>query len=367
MSKPIKTSKSKFWQYDFQFRGQRFHGSTKCTAYGDAKRFIADLKRKAEEGELRKARVTVDDGFGLWWAAKGSLQKNWRTTEGQLARLVETLGADTPLAEVGIRDFDQHVARRSAPDATGKTLAPATINREIELARRVWKWLDSREYAVKRIAWGNLLLKEPQERIRELSAEEEKKLFLLLDPRLVPVVQFALMSGKRRSEVIRLEWDRISWNAMTATVAGKGDTVQHIILTQPMIKLLREQPRVDGCPFVFTYECERDAPARDDRPARKKGARYPFTVQGWRRRWKAALTAAGIKDFRFHDLRHTAATRLVRTSGNLKLAQKMLGHTDIATTARYAHATEDDLRGVLERMHESGSPSRNEEEEGSKS
>ena len=64
----------------------------------------------------------------------------------------------------------------------------------------------------------------------------------------------------------------------------------------------------------------------------------------------AALKAAGIKDFRFHDLRHTAATRALRESGNLKVVQQLLGHADIATTARYAHAMTDDVRDVMEAM-----------------
>ncbi|HEY9057509.1 MAG TPA: tyrosine-type recombinase/integrase, partial [Aurantimonas sp.] len=48
------------------------------------------------------------------------------------------------------------------------------------------------------------------------------------------------------------------------------------------------------------------------------------------------------------DTRHTAATRLVRASGNLKLAQRMLGHADLATTTKYAHVTQDDLRAAME-------------------
>jgi site-specific recombinase XerD len=59
--------------------------------------------------------------------------------------------------------------------------------------------------------------------------------------------------------------------------------------------------------------------------------------------------AAGLDDFRLHDTRHTRATRLLRTSGNLKLVQQLLGHEDIATTAKYAHATVEDLRAALER------------------
>lgn len=58
---------------------------------------------------------------------------------------------------------------------------------------------------------------------------------------------------------------------------------------------------------------------------------------------KAAMVAAGIEDFRFHDLRHTFATRLLRHTGNLKLVSRLLGHTQVETTMRYAHVMLDDM------------------------
>jgi len=73
----------------------------------------------------------------------------------------------------------------------------------------------------------------------------------------------------------------------------------------------------------------------------------------WRRYGGAE---AGLDDFRLHDTRHTAATRLLRASGNLKLVQQLLGHEDISTTAKYADANLADLaeamEGVTKSRHE---------------
>jgi integrase len=113
-----------------------------------------------------------------------------------------------------------------------------------------------------------------------------------------------------------------------------------------MIEIIRSRPKVG--PRVFTYLCTRPAPLRRDRPRRIKGERYPFSLQGWTRQWKQALLDAKIDDFRFHDLRHTMATRVLRASKNLKAVQSLLNHSDIATTARYAHVVEDDLRAALD-------------------
>ena len=80
----------------------------------------------------------------------------------------------------------------------------------------------------------------------------------------------------------------------------------------------------------------------------EKGARYPFTHDGWRRAWDEARRAAGLPALRFHDLRHTAATRALYVHRNLKTVQRMLGHADIATTQRYTASDVADVRAAME-------------------
>jgi integrase len=126
-----------------------------------------------------------------------------------------------------------------------------------------------------------------------------------------------------------------------------GGKVHTVPITGAMLEVLEAQ-KGNNTVSVFTYECKRS------RGQRLKGERYPFSKNGWRKGWKDALDAAGIEDFRFHDLRHTAATRIVRETGNLKIAMKLLGHSDITATARYAHVTDEDLRQGMERSHNTG-------------
>jgi integrase len=96
---------------------------------------------------------------------------------------------------------------------------------------------------------------------------------------------------------------------------------------------------------VFTYLCQRSS----KKLGRTKGERYPVSYEGMKTAWRRKRVKVGAADMRFHDNRHTAATRLVRRTGNLKAAQKLLGHADISTTARfYAHVDMDDLRNLME-------------------
>ncbi len=59
------------------------------------------------------------------------------------------------------------------------------------------------------------------------------------------------------------------------------------------------------------------------------------------------------RDFRFHDFRHNLATKVLRETGNLKLVQRLLNHSDIATTTRYAHVLDGEVADALERVIDS--------------
>jgi integrase len=78
-----------------------------------------------------------------------------------------------------------------------------------------------------------------------------------------------------------------------------------------------------------------------------KGKRYPLTESGLKSAMRRAVPNASVSDFRFHDTRHTAATRTLRKS-NLRVVQKLLGHSNVETTTKYAHALDEDIRDALE-------------------
>ena len=84
---------------------------------------------------------------------------------------------------------------------------------------------------------------------------------------------------------------------------------------------------------VFAYAADRGR--RDVR----KGSLHPITYEGLKTHWRRAKAAAGLVDYRFHDNRHTAATRVLRASGNLNVVKRMLRHEDIAVTANMPTAS----------------------------
>ncbi len=334
-----KPAKSKVFHFDFQFKGHRYHGSTGCAARRDAERYEADYRRKVALGETAKPTITVSEACSTWQAMVGDAKASKATTLYQLGYLIAGLGGSTMLHDLTFRAVQDFAARRRAK------VSDSSVNREIQLLRRVVRWTEPRGYEIPALDWGRLLYSEPQERVRELSADEEARLFAALPDNLKPLVEFAILSGQRKSEIVSLRWSDVDLHGQRASVSVKGGGKHKFPLSPRMVAIIKAQPKV--CPQVFTYVCTRRAPRRADRPARIVGERYPFSKQGWNRQWRKALEDAGIEDYRFHDNRHTAATRNLRSSGNLKGVSKLLGHSNVQTTARYAHALEDDVRAML--------------------
>lgn len=330
-----KPAKSPYWHYDFQWRGGRYYGSTLCTSKRDAQRFESEVRRKAALGEDAKPAITIDHACGGWFVAKGQHLRSHATVSYQLANLAEGLGKAHPLHDLTLADMDRYIAKRRA------SVKNASVNRETALLRRVIEWHGARGFEVPAIAWKEVKLREPKAVTRVLAPDEERRLFDKLPDSLKPIVEFALLSGQRKTEIVTMRWSDVDLGAGRATVWAKGGRRHSFPLTPRMVAIIASQPKV--CAQVFTYVAERSAPRRKDRPQRVKGQRYPLSRQGWDRKWRKALSEAGIDGYRFHDNRHTAATR----TGSIEAANRLLGHSDYRTTQRYFHPGEDAVREAL--------------------
>lgn len=93
---------------------------------------------------------------------------------------------------------------------------------------------------------------------------------------------------------------------------------------------------------VFTYVCRRP------KKGHWKGERLPLTYAGAKSEWQAMRKRADVKGFRFHDVRHDFATKLLRRTGNLKLVSRALNHSDVKTTMRYAHVLDGEIADALQ-------------------
>ncbi|MFM7444282.1 MAG: tyrosine-type recombinase/integrase, partial [Tabrizicola sp.] len=269
------------------------------------------------EAEREKAAgngpLTLDAAFLRYWHEVGQKHANAGDTWRDLARLIDFLGKDARLDKITDKEVAAGVAWRSAQTIGGKNMrtdgspmpciAPATVNRTFTLvlknvfgrAKRVWRYSLPLEPN-----WRAHLLKEPQERSRELLEHEGAALDMSMRVDYAPWLEFARMTGLRRRETL-LRWSNVNWQARQINIIGKGGRRVTTPITDAVKELL-EPLRGHHPEWVFTYVATK---ARD---GRERGKRYPITDAGAKTQWRRAREKSGITDFRFHDIRHDVGT-----------------------------------------------------------
>lgn len=201
-------------------------------------------------------------------------------------------------------------------------LSPATVNRKLSAMHKLLKYAHDRDWLPKMpmFSWN----KEDNERVRWLSKEEELQLLSLLPKDVSVFCELLLQTGMRRSELLNLTGDNVDGNyiRLWKTKNGKPRSVPMSQRAQLLIKDF-----LGNKPDVVRIHKE----------------------------WLKAKKAMGLendKNFVLHILRHTTATRMLDTTGNIAVVQKMLGHAKITTTMRYAHIADDKLLEAVQATSE---------------
>jgi integrase len=348
-------ARSPYWQFDFRWRGHRFHGSTKATTRREAQKIEAAERAKAKQyvAQIEAARTSLklQDVATRYWTEVGERHSGSQNTWRQLGLLITRFGEDKLMTEITDADVVQMVAwRRGHPGKRGLLTAFA-INDTTEQLKKLFTrakiWGVRFEHEPK---WREHWMKEPQERVRELVGDEGERIEAATRDDYLPFFRLAQATGLRLRECL-LTWSEVDWDAGQIRKLGKGGR----LVTRPITSTVREilwPLRGHHPEHVFTFIAARD------REGRMKGDRYPITYNGVKSHWRYLRRTAGVADFRFHDFRHDFGTKLLRETGNLKLVQKALGHANLKTTSRYAHVLDDEVADAMERVEKSRKKSR---------
>ena len=169
---------------------------------------------------------------------------------------------------------------------------------------------------------------EATPRTRFLSHDEYRRLLAAAGPHLRPIIETAVATGMRLEELLSLKWEHVDLERREVRlVVTKSKQPRVIPLSDRAVAIIAAAARsAQASPYVFTN------------PA--SGSRFK-TVK---RAFRTACRRAGVQDMRFHDLRHTFATRLVQSGVDLYVVKELLGHKTITMTMRYAHHYPESLR-----------------------
>jgi integrase len=370
---------------EFRIDGVRFRLPTGETDRRRAKAAETRLReeKRAEAAQARSRRSewqgkeppTLGYCVARYWDEEGRFHAVPATTWRALEWLTDHFGEATLITDLTTNKIAQMVAHRRGirvkrdtktkrlVEVPCETVSNATVNRyATEPLRKVFRRArDVWGYPVPYPRWGDLLLPEAAERVREASADEEAQIIAALGSDYGRVFRFMLAAGPRAQGAL-LTWPQIDKLNRIARIRNKGMRGQERFYTIPLtaaaMAILAECEGHHPL-HVFTYEARRSVQGKGvpaDRQ-RVKGKRYPITDAGFKSEWRRLVKDAGIAPgFRRHDTRHTTGTRFLRATGNLKAASKLLGHSRVETTTRYAHVLVDDIRSGLEEMERANHP-----------
>lgn len=316
---------------------------------------LATIKQKAST-----LRTFLDEHYGPW--AVTELRRGGVYVERIKQRFPALL--DRSMTDIDVATLNRWWANRVAPGGDNRGVVRATAHRDFAALRAAlskaveWKLLD-------RNALLGMRQKSAQARkiVRFLSPDEEASLRSALAIRdlegvhgrananamrrrysqpvlpdlpldgycdhLTPVVLLAVNTGMRRGELLSLEWSDVNLVARIITVQAKNaksGKQRHIPMNAEAYSVLSKWR------------------------AQTAGAGQVFDPQDIKKGWGSLLAAAKIEQFRFHDLRHHFASKLVMAGVDLNTVRELLGHSDITMTLRYAHLGPEHLKAAVERL-----------------
>lgn len=201
-----------------------------------------------------------------------------------------------------------------------------------------WGWIDAspmRKVKKPTESRGRVRFLSDEERARLLKACKESS-----NPYLYTVVVLALSTGMRQGEIMGLTWDVVDLNKGRAILhETKNGERRAVALTGHALELLKELGKVRRIDSKLLFPSKEIAPQKPQKPM---DLRTP---------WETALKKAEISDFKFHDLRHSAASYLAMNGASLAEIAEVLGHKTLQMVKRYAHLSEGHTARVVESMN----------------
>ncbi len=287
------------------------------------KHTVADLiDRYLKDGYVAPLKSSRDRKRQLLW---------WRDKLGQLAL--------SDLSSAVITDARNSLLTKSG--RTDESISPSTVVRymaalshALSIAVRDWGWIE--DNPMRKVTKP----KQPRGRERFLSDNERQSLLAACErsesPVLYAVVVLALSTGMRRGEIMNLRWKDIDLQAaqirLTATKNNTSRSLPLTGLALERIKALSKVRRLDT-DLVF--------------PGKQSGT--PIDLK---KPWMTACRRANLTDFRFHDLRHSAASYLAMNGASTIEIATVLGHKTLQMVKRYSHLTTSHTTKVVTTMNE---------------
>ena len=290
-------------------------------------RYLEHEAPKLRDGRMQRSTLP-------WWREKLGRFKLCDITPALIAQYRDQLAAETyrrarPGAKRSSLKAGEHAREfKRKPNTINNYLV--SLGRIFSVARREWHWITHNPME------GVAKLSAGPGRVRYLSEDERQRLLAetVKDPQLHVLVVMALSTAARAGELMSLSWHDVDLKDGRVLLGKTKNAQPRVVWVRgEALRLLKEHGRIRRL---------------DDDPVFLGAA--PGTRYDYHTHFKAACAAAGVTDFRFHDLRHSAATYLAR-EGATEQQLKAIGGWKSNVVNRYVHLAAEDAKAVLERMN----------------
>jgi site-specific recombinase XerD len=295
-------------------------------------------KRKTEVAErrffperIRRREVLLAEGIDDYLARVKGRMRSYDDWE-RYGRCWKAALPGKALREITPGHVERYAARRRA-----EGLADASINRELTFLRCVFNAAIADEKTDTNPVLRKFFAKENNQRVRYLTDEEEPRLHQEMGDEEWPKVAVAMNTGLRQGNQFHLRWTEVNFDTGLITVKrSKSGETYHVPMNDEVRAILRGMASRLRSEWVFPSET----------------GNTPLDAKNYLHRvFLPAVKRAGIRGFRWHDLRHTFASRLVMKGVDLRTVQELMGHKTIAMTLRYAHLSPAHRLDAVQRLN----------------
>jgi integrase len=378
-------TKAKIFTADIWINGQKFPRSTGKQTRREAEKEATRIEQQLRAELSRKHEpLTLDTLMGRYWTDHAADLPSGSDVKYHIARILEILDKNKPLAELSNADVAYYVTTRKKQltrtwgrgkeprTDTGlkpgqatqqgfytrrngvrvrvpkreliefftrerkapKPVSAATINRELDVLQAAYmRARDSWEHPVRPINWGDHRLEKPGKRNRTLSVDEARRAIALARTRSVDMadaIELSYYTGMRQNELETLVAARVNLAERYAVVLAKRKARQEyrerlVWLNTAAVALLAERIKPDTDP---------QAPL--------------FVLTNARKLWEWVKFSIGRPDTRWHDLRHATGSMIADQTKDPLMVQRQLGHTSINTSMGYIHVRDERVLEAVE-------------------
>lgn len=315
----VKVNKNGTVTIDYRDKNGKRHRETFVGSKTLGKEVLAKRKTEISEEnffpERKKKQLTFEEAADKYWEIHLSQKKSAGKLKYTLNYLKKYFGK-IPLSSLTTEKVQQFYNERMAQTS------PSTANRHFTTLRAVInKVLTLKLYKGVNPCLGVVKQKENPARTRYLSFEEAKELILQAPVRSQVLFACAIGTGMRRGEILNMDWQHIDWKTgMIYIYESKSGNKREV----PMSPHLKDN--------LLRFA------------SKTKGKVFHLTIPMIEHDFEKTLKKCNITGVRFHDLRHTFASHFIMNGGSIPELQRILGHSSVELTNRYAHLSPTYLR-----------------------